>query len=181
MQQPTTTTASPASLMIADAGSIGMSGQRGAIAAPSAICAIDVDNLLNCGSGGYARLNINAFCKRIFNELGGNCIIRAFANRMAHSVAEVWERAGANVTVVGRNVDPFMASWLDSYKTAHLVGIASGDHFFSGVARRHRERGGRVVVWSLRDRAAHELVFAASKINFDLEELLLSSGSQRVH
>jgi len=167
--------------LIADAGCTGVRGERGAFAASSAICGIDVDNLLNCGSDGYGRLNINAFCQRIFHELGGDCIIRAFANRMAHCVAEVWERAGANVTIVGRNVDPFMASWLDSYKTAPIVGIASGDHIFSGVARRHRERGGRVVVWSLRDRAAHELVFAASKINFDLEELLLSSGLQRVH
>jgi len=147
---------------------------------PQAICAIDLDNLLN-DARGHARIQIDKFVERIFDELGDDCVIRVFANRLTEGETQAWESAGAFVTVVGYNVDPVMASWLNNHGSARRIGICSGDHHFARLARHRVKQKHRVVVWARKHKASHELVFAASKIDFDLEELLLSPGSRQLH
>lgn len=154
-------------------------GIQGGTVTRRAVVGVDLDNLLNDSGRGYGRLDIRGFCARIRAEVGDDCAINVFANRMADSIVRIWELNGAEVTRVGQNVDPVMARWLAGFVDVQCAVIVSGDHYFVSIAHLHRSMGHRVDVWSRREAASRELVFAADRVNFEIEGLLYQPAQGR--
>lgn len=139
--------------------------------APAAVVAVDLDNL-TVAEGGFDRVDIARFMKRVVAELGRNCIIKVFTNGMSAAAEAIWNGFGAEVIRTGTNADPYIEEFLFGADDACEVLIVSGDHGFANVARWHSSLKHRVVVWARRAKAAYELVFAADRIEF-IDDLIL--------
>jgi hypothetical protein len=139
----------------------------------TSLVAIDLDNCLACRKCGYDRIDIAKLCGRARAEFGPDCNIRVFANGMKQRVATVWQRHGAEIVRSYRNADPLILDFLLSHRDAPRVGIVSGDWIFARAAHFHRRLGHHVTVWARRSKVAAELAFAADKLEFCIDDLLL--------